>query len=107
MANNESHAIDNSDSRIAKLLSEVNTCSSSDTSSDQEDSVRERKRRKIKIKCKSPVHGYYKKQKFTPDTSKQPIVLDRITENQLDCSLGREAFDDMFTENAESQPDPG
>ena len=82
---------------IEEIIRATNTCSSSDTDSDMESVVRERKRMKIKMRPKSPVQGYYSATSGQ-ETKVEVKVHDRFSENQLDCSFGREAYDEMLAE---------
>ena len=81
---------------IHDRIKETNTCSSSDTDSDMDVEYRKKKRMKLKMRPKSPVKGYYKKSDIEGG-KKELKYSDRYTENQLDCSFGREAMHEMYS----------
>ena len=85
---------------LSEMIAETNTCSSSDTDSDQTEEYVRQKRMKIKMKPKSPVRGYYKKvDNSVPKYNQYELAADGISENQMDCKLGREALSEMFENN--------
>ena len=92
---------------LQKSLMENDTCSSSDTDSDQDVVVRMNKRAKIKMRRKSPVRESFEKGPGSDHDEQRMVPLDRYTENQLDCLYGRNAYEAMFNESVESESPEG
>ena len=85
---------------MENLIKASNTCSSSDTNSDQDECTKDRKRKRIKMVKKSPIRGYYRPKQASPKYSQIESHSEEVSENQLDCKMGRDACRDMIEQSS-------